>query len=149
MSRRCRGFNLLETTASLVILSSLAVLGTQLLRTSLRVTGESVNAQETAVRLTSAVGQLRADVWNARAFSSNDDQSLHIEPPQGSPIEWSMDSANLIRVQGSERRRWMGVASNTLFQIDGPSVLLRSKSHGDQEQLRLVSQLQLASRGDQ
>jgi len=148
MTMQRRGFTLLETVTSLAILSSLAVVGTELLRTSLRVTHEAVAAQEMAARLSSAAGSLREDVWNAKAFSSNDNQSLHINPPQGSQINWSIDAGDLVREEGTEQRRWHGIGADSLFEIDGPSIILRSRNHDNREQMRLVSQLQLASRED-
>ena len=144
MTANRRGFTLIETVVSLIILANLAVLGTELLRTSFRVMNQSVASQELVTRLNSAIGQLRVDAWNAKSFSSTNDQSLHIETGQGAAVDWSVDAGDLIRRAANGQRRWIGVGSDSLFQTNGPSAVFCSKSHVEGEQIRLVSQLQLA-----
>jgi hypothetical protein len=146
MTARRHGFALIDIITSLAVLGSLAVVGTQLFRTGLRLSQESVAAEESTIRMCSAIGAFRADVWNAKELGSKDSHSLQIAGADGNSMDWIIDGNDLVRSENGLQRRWIGVGEGCAFEADGPSVILRSVIRGETAQLRVVSQLQLARR---
>jgi hypothetical protein len=145
MIKRRPGFALIDVVTSLAVLGSLAIIGTRLFQTGLRLTHQSVAAEETTIRFRSAVGSLRADIWNAKEFTLRESHLLHVVGASGNSVDWTIGGNDLVRSENGEQRRWAGVAEGCAFEVDGFSVVLDSVIRGETAQLRLISQFQLAS----
>jgi hypothetical protein len=105
------------------LLAAFVVVADRVFRLSLVTVNKATAGQEDALRLERAIDALRADVWtSAKVEPAADGAWLKVSSDKGDGIEWKDEGADLVRSQGSEERRWPGVAVR--FRVENGVVVV-------------------------
>lgn len=167
----CRpGLILIEMLFVVGLLAIFALVATQVLATSLRVSGQIERTQARVSQFDQAMALLRSDVWRAASVEA-DGRSATVHWPDGRSVVWSASAdGTIVRVEGPAPAagavpaarpmgaatmpsapvlpaRWEAVAPGVRFDADGGALRVSVPREGEMfDRLTLVSQIDLAGR---
>ena len=119
-----RGFTLTEMLVALGILSIFALAGTRLFHSTMRLSHDTAEEQNSIAAFDSAIASLRADVWTATGIEATADR-VTLKGPSGQAIEWSYSGGKLKRtVTGLSSSEWP-LSDAVVFSSDETSLVIR------------------------
>jgi prepilin-type N-terminal cleavage/methylation domain-containing protein len=140
------GFTLTEMLMTIALLSFVTLTAGQLFRKSMMLSFDDRNYQNRASEVSSAIDQLRRDVWGSAQIQVKAPGEVHLQAVDGSGQTWRIDAdGSVTRTPDGQATptRWEAIAADWGFAGDAVSLSVIDSGEQSAGQVRLVSQVLL------